>query len=125
MAEQNDGPIAEKQSAQTKKLKFTITTIAAYSVAVLGIVLISVSGLYIYSQSRSGSDIAEFVYSVPDESLDTHLGIEAEPPRRQPLANNDQPIPLELKSPDVAQFANLYPGDLLNPKYWSEPEWAG
>ena len=99
--------------------------LAAYSVAALGIGLISVSGLYIYSQSRSGSDIAEFVYSVPDESLDTHLGIEAKAPQRQPIADDDQPIPFELKSPDVAQFASLYPGDLLNPKYWSEPEWGG
>ena len=32
---------------------------------------------------------------------------------------------LELKAPDVARFARLYPGNLLNPKYWSEPEWAG
>ena len=125
MVEQNDGPIAEKQSTQTKKPNITFTMLAAYSVAALGIGLISVSGLYIYSQSRSGSDIAEFVYSVPDESLDTHLGIEAKAPQRQPIADDDQPIPFELKSPDVAQFASLYPGDLLNPKYWSEPEWAG
>jgi LPXTG-site transpeptidase (sortase) family protein len=125
MAEQNGGPIAEKQSGPAKQPRFTITSIAAYSVAVLGIVLIAVSGLYIYSQSRSGSDIAKFVYSIPDESLDSHLGIEAEAPQRQPLTDDDQPIPLELKSPDVVQFANLYPGNLLNPKYWSEPEWAG
>jgi LPXTG-site transpeptidase (sortase) family protein len=125
MVEQNDGPIAEKQSGQTKKPNFTITIVAAYSVAVFGIVLITVSGLYFYSQSRSGSDVAEFVYSIPNESLDIHLGIEAEVPQRQPIADDDRPIPLGLKSPDVAQFANLYPGDLLNPKYWSEPEWAG
>ncbi|MEE8045309.1 MAG: sortase, partial [Dehalococcoidia bacterium] len=37
----------------------------------------------------------------------------------------EKPVPLELRAPDVAQFASLYPGDLLNPKYWSEPEWAG
>ena len=106
-------------------MKNTITTIAAYSTALLGIVLITVSGLYIYSQSRSGSDIAEFRYSVPDKSLDSHLGIEAEVPQRRTIAVDEQPIPLELKSPDVAQFANLYPGNLLNPKYWSEPEWGG
>lgn len=125
MANQNDDPIAQQQSDLAKKTKITITTIAAYSAALLGIVLIAVSGLYIYSQSRSGSDIAEFVYSIPDESIDSHLGIEAEPPQRHPIADDEQPIPLELKSPDVAQFASIYPGNLLNPKYWSKPEWGG
>ena len=125
MANQNDDPIARQKSQPSKKPKITITTIAGYSTALLGIVLIAVSGLYIYSQSRSGSDIAEFVYSIPDESLESHLGIEAKVPQSHLIADNEQPIPLELKSPNVAQFASLYPGNLLNPKYWSEPEWGG
>jgi len=124
MANPNDTPNSVLQGSNTEQSRFSIVTIAAYTVAIVGVVLIAVSGVYIYSKSRSGSDATEFTYSVPDESLDSHLGISIVPEPESP-ATGDAPIPLDLKSPDVAQFASLYPGDLLNPKYWSEPEWAG
>lgn len=92
--------------------------------AIAGVVLIGVSGLYIYSKSQSGSDATEYAYSIPADSLEGHLGIAIVPEPEAPVTG-EQPIPLELKAPDVAQFAGLYPGDQLNPKYWSEPEWAG
>lgn len=105
----------------------SLTTIAAYAVALVGVVLVVVSGVYIYSRSRSGDDAEQFIYSIPDEKLDNHLGRSATStgPRVGVVADAEPPIQLELKAPDVAQFASLYPGDLLNPKYWSEPEWAG
>lgn len=115
--------ITQKTSA-LKRPRFSITTIAAYAVALVGIVLIVASGVYIYSRSRSGSDAAEFNYVVPEESLGTHLGRTAGAAADTPV-KGEQPVPLELKAPDVARFADLYPGNLLNPKYWSEPEWAG
>lgn len=115
--------ITQKTSA-LKRPRFSITTIAAYAVALVGIVLIVASGVYIYSRSRSGSDAAEFNYMVPEESLGTHLGRTAGAAADTPV-KGEQPVPLELKAPDVARFADLYPGNLLNPKYWSEPEWAG
>lgn len=115
--------ITQKTSA-LKRSRFSITTIAAYAVALVGIVLIVASGVYIYSRSRSGSDAAEFNYMVPEESLGTHLGRTAGAAADTPV-KGEQPVPLELKAPDVARFADLYPGNLLNPKYWSEPEWAG
>jgi LPXTG-site transpeptidase (sortase) family protein len=108
----------------SKQSRFSLVTLGAYAAAVLGVVLIAVSGIYIYSKSTSGSDAADFAYSVPDETLDSHLGISLAPVPAAP-ATGEEPIPLEMKSPDVARFANLYPGDLLNPKYWSAPEWAG
>ena len=101
-----------------------MSTIAAYAIAVLGVVLIVVSGAYIYSRTRSGSDAAEVIYSVPEENLGGHLGRVAGAVPPAPLTG-EQPIPLEQKAPDVARFAGLYPGNLLNPKYWSQPEWAG
>ena len=101
-----------------------MSTIAAYAIAVLGVVLIVVSGAYIYSRTRSGSDAAEFIYSVPEANLGGHLGRVAGAAPPAPVTG-EQPIPLEQKAPDVARFADLYPGNLLNPKYWSEPEWAG
>jgi LPXTG-site transpeptidase (sortase) family protein len=115
--------ITQKTSA-LKRPRFSITTIAAYAVALVGIVLIVASGVYIYSRSRSGSDAAEFNYMVPEESLGTHLGRTAGAAADTPV-KGEQAVPLELKAPDVARFADLYPGNLLNPKYWSEPEWAG
>jgi LPXTG-site transpeptidase (sortase) family protein len=103
--------------------KISIATVTAYVVAVLGVVLIAISAFYIYSRSQSGSDAVEFTYTISDDVLGDHLG------RSAPLINEavdgEQPIPLELKAPDVARFASLYPGDMLNPKYWAEPEWAG
>jgi LPXTG-site transpeptidase (sortase) family protein len=124
MANQNDTTDSVQHEPRTEQSRFSIVTIAAYSVAIVGVLLIAVSGVYIYSKSRSGSDAADFTYSVPDDSLDSHLGVSIAPAPEIP-ATGEEPIPLELKSPDVAQFASLYPGDLLNPKYWSEPEWAG
>ena len=90
----------------------------------LGAALIVVSGVYIYSRTRSGSDATEFIYSVPEENLGGHLGRAAVAVPPAPVTG-ERPIPLEQKAPDVAGFAGLYPGNLLNPKYWSEPEWAG
>jgi len=97
--------------------------------AVVGVVLIVVAGVYIYSRSRSGSDAAEFAYSIGGETLDAHLGRSAGAGAAGTAGTGttegEQPIPLELLAPDVAQFASLYPGNLLNPKYWAAPEWAG
>jgi LPXTG-site transpeptidase (sortase) family protein len=117
--------------------KFPPMAIAAYAVAVVGIVLIIVSGVYIYSRSRSGLDAAEFAYSVSDDSLDSYLGRVASPANSTDDdslvvaisgsgTGDQEPIPLEPSvAPGVTRFASLYPGDQLNPKYWSEPEWAG
>jgi LPXTG-site transpeptidase (sortase) family protein len=127
MANSTLPPTEPLQNTQAKGQKFTITTIAAYLVAIVGIGLIVASGIYMYSRSRSGSDAAEYTYTVPDESIDSHLGREALPQTSTTTDSltGSEPIPLELRAPDVAEFANLYPGNLLNPKYWGEPEWAG
>lgn len=124
MANQNPPTDSVHQGSRTEKTRFSIVTIAAYMMAIVGVVLIVVSGVYIYSKSNSGSDASAFTYSIPENSLDSHLGISIVPESESPTTG-ETPIPLEQKYPDVAQFANLYPGDLLNPKYWSEPEWAG
>ncbi|MBN4064457.1 sortase [Dehalococcoides mccartyi] len=118
---QNVSPVGET----SPRRRFSLVTLAAYSIAVIGAVLIAASGIYIYSKSRSGSDAEVFTYSIPEDTLDLHLGIEATVPESTEPVTGAQPIPLEVKAPDVARFASLYPGDLLNPKYWSEPEWAG
>jgi LPXTG-site transpeptidase (sortase) family protein len=124
MASANTSKSGEPDGRQAKRSTIAITSIAAYVAAFVGVVLIVASGVYFYSRSQSGSDAAEYAYVIPDETLDSHLGrqIESVP---QPTAGNQEAIPLEINSPDVGQFASLYPGDLLNPKYWSEPEWAG
>ena len=111
-------------SIAPKRSRISIGTIAAVAVALVGVALIVVSGVYIFSRSRSGSDADEFIHSVSEEQLDSHLGRVASTILYTPVPGQ-QPVPLELKAPDVARFANLYPGNMLNPKYWSEPEWAG
>ncbi len=109
----------------SSKPRFWVLTVLAYGTAILGIALIAVSGFYLFSKSRSGSDAAEFTYSIPDDSLESHLGLSAAATTSISTIDGRDPIPLEVVAPDVARFANLYPGDLINPKYWSEPEWAG
>jgi len=115
--------IAENTRA-ARRTRISLGAIAAYAIAVLGIALIVVSSAYIYSRTRSGGDAAEFIYAVLDENLGPHLGRVASVAPDSPVVG-EQPVPLELKAPDVARFASLYPGNLLNPKYWAEPEWAG
>jgi LPXTG-site transpeptidase (sortase) family protein len=115
--------ISKKHGNQGRS-RFSLTTVVAYAVALAGVGLIAISGVYIYSRSRSGSDAAEFIYSIPDENLGSHLGRAAVRVAGEPV-EGVQPVPLELRAPDVARFAELYPGSLLNPKYWPEPEWAG
>ncbi|MDA1279112.1 MAG: sortase [Chloroflexi bacterium] len=117
----------ESTDRRKTRSRTPLLTLTAYAVALIGIVLIVGSGIYLYARARSGSDSARFSYSVPDEVVPGLLGTSAEAAtrsRHQPIGGTE-PVPLELKSPDVAKFANLYPGEHLNPKYWSEPEWAG
>ena len=113
-----------KRTPDPKRPRARIYTIAALAVALMGVALIVVSGVYIFSRARSGTDSAEFVFTVPAEDLDSHLGRTASKASYTPVVG-EEPVPLELKAPEVARFANLYPGNLLNPKYWAEPEWAG
>ncbi|NQW19902.1 MAG: sortase [Chloroflexi bacterium] len=125
MADSHRSSADKRQTVGADKTRFTLSSFVAYSTAIIGIVLIAVSVMYIYSRSRSGSDAVKYAYSISDETLGSHLGKGATTPTQKAPSSGEQPIPLQLKSPDVARFASLYPGDFLNPKYWSEPEWAG
>jgi len=98
--------------------------LAAYSVAILGVVLIAVAAYYGFARSRSGSDADEFAYITADESLDSLLGRAAESSSIVTNAGSDA-IPLNQGVADLATLATGYPGNLLNPKYWDDPEWAG
>jgi sortase (surface protein transpeptidase) len=113
-----------KSTPAPKRPRARFYTIAALAVALAGVALIVVSGVYIFSRARSGTDSAEFTHAVAAEELDRHLGRTASTALYTPVVG-EEPVPLELKAPEVARFANLYPGNLLNPKYWVEPEWAG
>ena len=124
MAMTENTPAPTPKSVAPKQQNFSVTAIAAYGVAVIGIVLIVVAGVYMYSRMRSGSDVGDFAYTVSEAERDSYLGRTVEQVLVRPV-NGETPVPLELTAPDVAQFASLYPGDQLNPKYWSEPEWAG
>ena len=125
MTENTPAPaLPETNGAAPKNKNFSVTAIAAYAVALIGVVLIVVAGVYMYSRLRSGSDASEFTYTMDEGERDSYLGRTVEQVLVSPVSG-ETPIPLELSSPEVAQFASLYPGDQLNPKYWSEPEWAG
>ena len=89
-----------------KRPRFPLSTIAAIAVALVGVALIVVSGAYIFSRTRSGSDADEFVYTVSAEQLGSHLGRVASTAPYTPVQGRDA-VPLELKSPDVSRFAGL------------------
>ncbi len=126
MATSNHIPATNSTETGTgaKPPRFTPITIAAYTAAAVGVLLIVISGVYVYSRAQSGSDAAEFAYTVPEKSLEIHLGLSADA-IAQPPVDAEQPISLGITAPDVARFASLYPGNQINPKYWAEPEWAG
>ena len=110
--------------ATDKPSRFSVLAISAYAIALLGVALIVASSWYFYSRMRSGSDADKFSYSIPEESLGAHLGRSISAAAKVPVENK-APIPLPQRRANASQFANIYPGALLNPKYWSQPEWAG
>ncbi len=110
--------------ATEKPSRFSVAAISAYAIALLGVGLVVTSSWYFYSKMRSGSDADKFTYSIPEESLGNHLGRSISAVGKVPVENK-APIPLTQRRANTDQFANLYPGALLNPKYWSQPEWAG
>ena len=107
--------------ATEKPSRFSVAAISAYAIALLGVALVVTSSWYFYSKMRSGSDADKFSYSIPEESLGNHLGRSISPVAKVPVENK-APIPLNRRRANTDQFANLYPGALLNPKYWSQPE---
>ena len=111
-------------TATDKPSRFSPLAISAYAIALLGVTLIVASSLYFYSIMRSGSDANKFTYSIPEKSLDSHLGRSISAVARTP-SESKAPIPLTQQTAYTNRFAALYPGALLNPKYWSQPEWAG
>ena len=111
-------------TAADKPSRFSPLAISAYAIALLGITLIVASSLYFYSKMRSGLDANKFTYSIPGKSLDSHLGRSISVVARTP-SESKAPIPLTQQTANTNRFADLYPGALLNPKYWSQPEWAG
>ena len=110
--------------ATDKPSRFSVSAISAYAIALLGVALIVASSWYFYSRMRSGSDADKFSYSIPEESLGDHLGRSISHTAKVPVESK-APIPLTQLRANAGQFANIYPGALLNPKYWSQPEWAG
>ena len=110
--------------ATDKPSRFSVLAISAYAIALLGVALIVASSWYFYSRMRSGSDADKFAYSIPKESLGNHLGRSISAVPNTPIESK-APIPLTQRRANTDQFAHLYPGALLNPKYWSQPEWAG
>jgi sortase (surface protein transpeptidase) len=84
----------------------------AIAATIIGVVLIAVTAVYAYWQIRSGSDADQFNVAIPQDDRDVLTGVNAAPP-----------APVSQQS--VTAYASLYPGGRINPRYWSNPEWAG
>lgn len=87
----------------------------AVSVVAAGLALITVVALYGFWRSRSGADADQFNIQL-SESERAHL-----------TGENAAPVTEEAYEMDlrVSAYASLYPGARMNPRYWSDPDWAG
>ena len=110
--------------ATGKPSRFSALAISSYAITLLGLILIVAASWYFYSRERSGSDADKFTYSIPEKSLGNHLGRSVSAVSEVPVKSK-APVPFAQPRANKDQFADLYPGALLNPKYWSQPEWAG
>ncbi|MGA0276075.1 MAG: sortase [Dehalococcoidia bacterium] len=106
-----------------EKILKSKTVVAAYLVAAIGLGLIGVAAVYAISSWRSGSDSAEYTYEVEPEQRTEYLGLGA--PSVAVRRDSNEPVPLTTEFNGFETLAAPYPGNLVNPKYWAEPEWAG
>lgn len=87
----------------------------AISATVSGALLISFVALFTFWRLRSGSDADHFNYEVSADALAVLTGETAA------IVSPD----VEVTTPEVSRYASLYPGGRINPRYWSNPDWAG
>ncbi len=91
--------------------------ILAFVAVVAGIALISVAAVYGFWRLQSGSDADHFNFDIPAGEREVLTGGNAAP---VPTTDSDTRSDVE-----VSAYASLYPGGRINPRYWSDPEWAG
>lgn len=98
---------------QMRRLSWSRRTIVAFTAMSVGLVLISVVGIYVYLDLRSGSDSGEFDVSIPQENLGDYLE------RTAP-----DPVDNALTETGFAALAGIYPGDRMNPRFWDTPQFT-
>lgn len=98
-----------------KRLGFT--RLLAGTGVLAGIAILSVAGVYAYWRSQSGSDEDHFNFEIPAEDRAILTGQNA-----APGTNPDSDDNSEIS---VSTYASLFPGSQINPRYWSDPTWAG
>jgi LPXTG-site transpeptidase (sortase) family protein len=102
-------PLAPRKTGKRKKV--LLARSAAVFALLAGMAVLSVAGLYTYWQLRSGSDAAEFNNGLTPDQVAVITG-------RDPTSGVD----IEGSH---ASLVSLYPGSLINPRYWADPRWAG
>ncbi len=104
-------------STKRVKKRFIGTRLIAGAGIVAGVSLLVVAGLFTYWRLQSGSDEDRFNFEVTPEERAVLTGQNAAPGIQTP-ATQDSDI-------SVSSYASLFPGSQLNPRYWSDPAWAG
>ena len=92
-----------------------LTRFAATAGIIVGIGLLVVAGLFTYWRFQSGSDEDHFNFEVQDRAVLTG----------QNAAPVSQPSDQTGSEVSVTSYASLFPGSQVNPRYWSDPAWAG
>jgi sortase (surface protein transpeptidase) len=85
----------------------------AFAAIAVGVLAIAFAATYTYWKLQSGSDVDRFDVTIPADALDGLTGVTNPAPVDSPGSNL------------VSSFASIYPGGSINPRYWSNPEWAG
>ncbi len=127
---------------------------ASVALVCAGAALVGIAGHQAYSKWRSGSDAGRFDVAVPPEELPNRTARSApvspsgktEPDAGGTAARKDDragpvdaagsaagPVSQDAAVEDEAQpiyagvmeLASVYPANLINPKYWDDPLWAG
>ncbi len=85
----------------------------AFTAIAVGAMAIVFAATYTYWNLQSGSDADRFNVAISTDALDELTGV-------------TKPSPADSSGSSlVSEFVSLYPGGSLNPRYWSNPEWAG
>lgn len=93
------------------KSRALIISLAGGALLVAGMAVVGYVLFTLYERSRSGSDAGWFNFDTPTEVI---------------AGATDSTPAAPAGSPAISHAASsLYPGDQINPMYWSDPLWAG
>ncbi len=88
--------------------RFFSTRLLALLAIVIGVALLAGVSVFTFWRLQSGSDAEHFNFQLDPDAENVLTGQSA--------------VSADIQT---VTFASLYPGSRINPRYWSDPDWAG